>query len=112
LFYKRVDQDFAGSIFAVAPDGSRDTELVDENVLFMTYATTPTGLWFVPVPTEARPYWAVQVLRFANGNVDEAARLGFRPDNLNMSVSPDERYVLLAKPDQSGTDLLLVNDFR
>ncbi len=29
-----------------------------------------------------------------------------------MSVSPGERYVLVARPDLSGLDLLLVTDFR
>jgi len=29
-----------------------------------------------------------------------------------LSVSPDERYVLVTKPDQNGTDLMLVENFR
>jgi hypothetical protein len=35
-----------------------------------------------------------------------------RPDGLQLSVSPDERYVLLTRLDSSGTDLQLVNNFR
>jgi hypothetical protein len=31
---------------------------------------------------------------------------------LAISVSPDERYVLVTKSDTNGTDLLLVNGFR
>jgi len=38
-------------------------------------------------------------------------KLEFQP-RLGLSVSPDERYVLLAKPDEKGTDLVLVEDFR
>jgi hypothetical protein len=38
-------------------------------------------------------------------------RLEF-PSALDLSVSPDEHYLLLTKADTSGTDLLLVNNFR
>jgi len=38
-------------------------------------------------------------------------KLDFEPGN-GLSVSTDERYVLLTKPDQNGTDLMLVENFR
>jgi hypothetical protein len=54
----------------------------------------------------------VRMLRFADRQIVEAVKLDSVPGALNLSVSPDERYVLLTKPDTSGTDLLLVNNFR
>lgn len=47
-----------------------------------------------------------------NHKIVEAVKLESPPGGLNLSVSPDERYALLTKPDFSGTDLLLVNNFR
>jgi hypothetical protein len=42
----------------------------------------------------------------------DAAKITERPDGLALSISPDERYALLTKLDTSGSDLLLVNNFR
>jgi len=36
--------------------------------------------------------------------------LPFAP-GLGLSLSPDERHVLVTKPDENGTDLVLVKDF-
>ena len=52
------------------------------------------------------------MLRFAGNTIRDVARVDFPPDLGAMSVSRDERYVLLTRPDRSGSDLLLVNDFR
>jgi hypothetical protein len=52
------------------------------------------------------------MLRFADGKIVEVTKLESLPFALNLSVSRGERYILLTRPDTSGTDLLLVNDFR
>jgi hypothetical protein len=44
--------------------------------------------------------------------VREVRKLDFRPDILNLSLSPDQRYALVTRPDPRGTDLLLVENFR
>ena len=77
----------------------------------LTYAVTRSGLWFVGYPNSAHPYWSLQLRRFSDGKTIELARLD-RPDGLQLSVSPDERYVLLTRLDSSGTDLQLVDNFR
>jgi len=53
----------------------------------------------------------VQSLRFADGKISEVLKLDFVP-SLGLSVSPDEGYVLLTRPDEKGTDLMLVEGFR
>jgi hypothetical protein len=52
------------------------------------------------------------MLRFADNKTVDVVKVDFFPSPVGMSVSPDERYVLLTRPDQSGNDLFLVNDFR
>jgi hypothetical protein len=65
------------------------------------------------VPAATRPYWSIQTKDATDGTVREVTRLDFPPgSNLNISVSPDERYVLITRPDTRGTDLLLVEDFQ
>jgi hypothetical protein len=40
-------------------------------------------------------------------------KLSFSPGNsLNLSMAPDGRYALVTKPDERGSDLLLVEHFQ
>ena len=111
LFYKRAVA--SGPIFDIHPDGRGDTLLVpEETFAILPYTASATGLWWVSTPTHDRNYWSIRMLRFADRKIVEVTRLESLAYALNISVSPDERYVLLTKPDVSGTDLLLVNNFR
>ena len=111
LFYKRNST--SGPIYESRPDGSGETEVISEfTYAALTYAVTRSGVWFVGIPDNDRPYWSIRVLRFADRRVAEAARLDFRPDGLQLSLSPDEKHALLTRRDESGTDLLLVDNFR
>jgi hypothetical protein len=110
LFYKRIPN--SGPIYDIHPDGTGDAVFVAETTFaVLAYTTTPSGLWWVSPPIDGRTYWSVRMLRFADRKIVEAAKLEF-PSALNISVSPDEHYLLMTKADRSGTDLLLVNNFR
>ena len=111
LFYKRrLD---SGPIYDIHPDGSGDTVIVPETTFaVLPYTATASGIWWVSTPTRDRNYWSIRTLRFADRKIVEVTKLESLAYALNLSLSPDERYVLLTKPDTSGTDLLLVNNFR
>jgi serine/threonine protein kinase/Tol biopolymer transport system component len=109
LYYRRTD---SSAIFQIGTDGTGDAEIVPAPVYAtLTYAVTRSGLWFVGYPDSAHPYWSLRLRRFSDGRTIELARMD-RPDGLQLSVSPDERHVLLTRLDSSGTDLQLVNNFR
>jgi len=111
LFYKRSLN--SGPIYDIHPDGTGDTMIVPEQTFaVLPYTATATGLWWVATPTQDRNYWSIRMLRFGDRKIVEVTKLESFPFALNMSVSPDERYVLLTKPDTSGTDLQIVNNFR
>jgi Tol biopolymer transport system component len=111
LFYKRAGD--TGPIHQIGLDGSGDAPAVSEpTYAVLPFTVTRSGLWFVGLPSAARPYWSLRMLRFSDRTIVEMAKLDERPDGLAVSVSPDERYALLTKLDVSGSDLLLVNDFR
>ena len=100
-------------LYRVRPDGSGDERVLDERVPLLTYTATPTGLWFAGYPVAERPYWTIKVLRPGEREPREVMKMDFPPgSNLNLSISPDGRYALITKPDESGTDLLLVDNFR
>ncbi len=111
LFYKR--EVGSGPIYDIRPDGTGDTVIVPEvTFAVLPYTASASGIWWVATPTRDRSYWSIRMLRFVDRKIVEVARLESLAFALNLSVSPDERYVLLTRPDTSGTDLLLVNNFR
>jgi hypothetical protein len=79
---------------------------------FLPFALTRSALWFVTAPTPTRPEFAVRMMRFADGTTSDAARFDWIPSGLALSVSPDERFALFTRLDTTGTDLLIVNDFK
>jgi len=110
LFYRRSGN--SGPIYDIHPDGTGDTVFVAETAFAsLPYTTTASGLWWLSPPIDGRTYWSLRMLRFADRKIVEAAKLEFS-SALNLSVSPDEHYLLMTKPDRSGNDLLLVNNFR
>ena len=97
-------------IHRVRLDGSGDTVVVSEPTLVM--AATRNALWFVAVPRPGDAGPVSRALGHADRIARDVARLDFRPLVVGMTVSPDERSVLVTRPDSSGTDLLLVDGFR
>jgi len=96
------------SFHRIAPDGTDERLGVPGAVSYLF--TTRSGLWFWTAKPGEPTH--LQLLRFADNSIHDMATLDFRPGFVGLSVSPDERYVLVTRPDASGSDLLLVNDFR
>ena len=71
-----------------------------------------SGLWFFGPRKPGQRGPTLRTLRFADNTIRDVAQLEFAPTNVGLSVSPDERSVLVTRPDTNGLDLLLVNDFR
>ncbi len=99
----------SAQIRRVRPDGSGETVIATEGPRAL--ATTRSGLWFLTAkPGQA--FVNLRVLRFADNSLHDVSRVDFLPLVVGMSVSPDERYVVVTRPDLRGTDLLLVDGFR
>ena len=95
----------------IRPDGRDDEDTPADGVPLLTFVTTSSGLWFAS--HSASHDWSIQHLRDGERTPREVAKLDFPPgNNLNLSISPDERYALITKPDLRGTDLYLVDHFR
>ena len=114
-------------------------ESVDGAFIYYNKETEPTGLWRMPVgggaETEVLKFvvdyaFAVankgiyfeqphrdrgtsfQFLSFVTGKVTTIGTIRRPVADLGLSVSPDERYILYTQGDQTGSDLMLVENFR
>ncbi|HZS04603.1 MAG TPA: hypothetical protein VFD58_07185 [Blastocatellia bacterium] len=75
------------------------------------WRVTDQGIYFVTT-TAAGPL--LEFYNFATGQVSEVARLAKGPEKYipGLAVSPGGRTILYAQLDQSGSDLMMVEDFR
>jgi serine/threonine protein kinase/Tol biopolymer transport system component len=96
----------APSIWRIPAGGGEETNIVKSAAWF---AVASKGIYFIPPHSDGSS--AVQFQSFATGKVTTIAAI-HRPVHWGMSVSPDERYVLYSQADQSGNDLMLVENFR
>ncbi len=89
-------------------------EGVESKVLESVYATNYTignrGIYFVAMPDMGRNISQIRFFRFATGEISTMATIQGIPA-WGLSVSPGEEYLLYSKVDQSGSDLMLVEDF-
>jgi Tol biopolymer transport system component len=73
------------------------------------FAVARRGIYFIAPHSDRSS--ALQFQSFATSKVTTVAAI-HRPIEPGLSVSPDERYVLYTQVDQSGNDLMLVENFR
>jgi dipeptidyl aminopeptidase/acylaminoacyl peptidase len=98
---------WATSIWRVSVRGGEETKVL-ERVLGQAFGVMRSGIYFVdPGDRESR----IQFLSFATGKVTTLAMTRL-PISWGLSVSPDERFLLYTQTDQSGSDLMLVENFR
>ena len=107
LYYHNADGPY-GPLRKISSEGAGDSEAIPLSVGRLAYTVTPAGVYFVSRSDQDR--YSLQMFRFATGKAAELAKLDYVP-SVGLSVSTDERYVLLTKADQRGTDLLLVENF-
>ncbi|MCP5113134.1 MAG: hypothetical protein GY953_20075, partial [bacterium] len=74
------------------------------------FVPSDRGIYFVAPPDPEGSY-PVRFYSFAGGNIYQVASLPARPGHA-LSTSPDGRYLLCTMREQSGADLMLVENFR
>jgi hypothetical protein len=67
------------------------------------------GIYFVPKPDASLEY-SIQFFHAASKNVQTIAT--FKKQIRDLTVSPDRRWILYTQMEQSGGDLMLVENFR
>lgn len=92
-------------------DGTGDSVVLNAPVSGLAFTVVARGLYGLVRPEPSKLYNSVLFLSFLDAKRSEVLKLDFAP-LLGLSVTPDERYLLLTHPDLKGTDLMLVENFR
>jgi Tol biopolymer transport system component len=90
-------------------DGGKEQQIT-ELVVGSALAATRTGLYFARPPRPGGGN-SIEFLSFATGKIAAVATTA-RPILWSLSVSPDERRIIYDQVDQTGSDLMLVENFR
>jgi Tol biopolymer transport system component len=99
-----------GPVWKIHPDGRDDSAAFSPRTYGLAMAISSHALYGATMTGPPASY-SVQLLQFADGKISQLLPLDFSP-GLGLSLTPDERYLLLTRPDQKGTDLMLVEGFR
>ncbi len=102
----------ANAIWRVAVEGGEETRLF-EGVNWGCWSVTEQGICFLN--RKATPRFAIELFNFATQQVSRIASVEKDPSTISppgFAVSPDGRWILFKRIDQSDNDILLVENFR
>jgi Tol biopolymer transport system component/DNA-binding winged helix-turn-helix (wHTH) protein len=100
-------------IWRIPTDGGEESLVLDQHQagFWRYWRVVDQGIYFATV-TSAGP--VLEFFSFATGRVNEVTRLVKGPEKYipGLAVSPDGRSILYVQMDRSGSDLMMVEDFR
>jgi len=97
-----------GPLWKVPRDGGEEIQVL-EWVQQSFFAIVTEGIYFIQRPDSAGRY-SIQFFNFATKRIRYVTTIE-RPAFLYLSASPDGRFLLFSQIDQSGSDLMLVENF-
>jgi Tol biopolymer transport system component len=107
VYYTKSDG--ASSLWRVPRDGGEENQVL-QSVNQRAFAVVTEGIYFVPRPDSAGRY-SIQFFNFETKKIRSIATIEV-PISEYLSVSPDGHWILYSQIDQSGSDLILVENFR
>jgi Tol biopolymer transport system component len=107
LLYYRKEVD--SSLWKMPVNGGEESRVLPD-IGGDLFCPVNGGIYFVPTPGTNTSY-SIQFLSFATGKVRTVAPMSAPPAE-GLSVSPDGRFLLFSQVDQTGSDLMLVENFQ
>jgi len=104
-------------LWRIPAEGGDERQVLESLSGWNDFALTEQGVYFIPT-SETHRESTIEFFSFSNEKIHTVARLEKRPSwtdlplTSGLTVSPDGRELLYVQSDQSGTDLMLVQNFR
>jgi Tol biopolymer transport system component len=100
-------------IWQIPTGGGKETLLLDHHNAgyWRHWAVAEKGIYFATANTPSQP--VIELFSFATGKVTQVAALdrSLSRSEPGLAISPDGRWLLFAQMDQSGSDVMLVENF-
>ncbi len=97
-------------LWRVPIEGGESRLVLESLANFDSYELANDGVYFIPGPDPTKGY-SIRFLELATGKIRTIAGLG-KLGCRDLAISPDRRWALFTQSDQSGSDLILVENFR
>lgn len=99
-------------IWRIAVAGGEETLVLDHHQAgaWGSWAVTEQGIYFATATTPSRPL--IEFFSFTTSKVTLVTPIGgIGSGTIGLAVSPDNRWLLYAQADQSGSDIMLIENF-
>jgi Tol biopolymer transport system component len=97
------------SVWRIPVGGGEESRMLDSTTCDFPYALREQGIYFFAKADE-KGQSDIRFYEFATGRISPILTVGRQVSNL--AVSPDDRVIVYVQNDQSGSDLMLVENFR
>jgi Tol biopolymer transport system component len=108
LYYTKALE--STSLWKIPVGGGEASKVLEGLSFFQNVAIVGSGVYFVPIRNTTGDS-SIQFLRFATNNISNIAALEKSPIS-GLAVSPDGKWILYSLEQQSGSELMLVENFR
>jgi Tol biopolymer transport system component len=108
VYYVKSADDFT-SLWKVPREGGEETQVL-ESVFGQSFVIVNEGIYFIPRPDHAGRS-SLQFFNFVTKKIRSITTIEM-PAGYFLSISPDGRWILYSQNDQTGSDLMLVENFR
>jgi Tol biopolymer transport system component len=101
---------FSGSLWKIPVGGGEPSKVLEELSAYQNVAFVAGGIYFVPTQKASGDSF-IQFVSFATNNISTIATLE-KASVQGITVSPDGKWILYSLQQQSGSELMLVENFR
>ena len=98
------------SLWKIPIEGGEASKVLEGLSYYQNVAIVGSGIYFMPTENATEVY-SIQFLSFATNNISSIATLETAPDN-GFALSPSGEWMLYTMERQSGSELMLVENFR
>jgi Tol biopolymer transport system component/DNA-binding winged helix-turn-helix (wHTH) protein len=109
LYYAHTRPEVGISIWRMPVEGGDAEQVTGPLSEQIAFAITHNGI-FYSAASVSRSQHLIRFLSFSTGR-SQPVVVTDRPIGLGLSVSPDERFLVFAQRDQTGSDLMLIENF-
>jgi TolB protein len=110
LYYSK-GYPFPQSVWRVQVDGGEGTKLLDGVDKYGSWTVRRDGIYFFTEP-DAKGRRDLSIYEFATGRTRKILTVIGKLELFGLEISPDGQAILYAQEDESGSDLMLVENFR